>query len=225
MPSLELWNIRKSYTQASEDFPVLDGISINVFSGQVISILGPSGSGKSTLLQIIGLIEAPSSGLVSFDVRDINLMTDKEKSHFRLSQMGFVYQFHHLLNEFTAVENLILPQIINGFDKKQAKIVAEDLLLQFGLSSKIFNQYPAKLSGGEKQRVAIARALVNKPKLLLADEPTGNLDQHNAQNVLDLLIKQARERNLLALIVTHNADLAKQTDSIYVLDSGKIKKL
>jgi lipoprotein-releasing system ATP-binding protein len=220
--ALELHNVSHTYHQGDEDIHVLKEINFGLNPGEVVALVGPSGSGKSTLLQIAGLLETPTSGSVLIDGKDCGSLSDYERTEIRKKVNGFIYQFHYLLPEFTALENVIIPQIIAGVAKKTAKERALHLLERLHLSHRLKHR-PAKLSGGEQQRVAIARALANKPKILLGDEPTGNLDPVTAELVFGELMTLAKEQNVAALIATHNMDLAKKmTRSVYLKDGTLI---
>ncbi len=218
---LELKNIHKSFRLGEDDIEVLNGIEISIQQGETFAIVGPSGSGKTTLLQIIGLLDSPTSG--EFYVRgespeDLN---DKSKSRLRNEFFGFIYQFHHLLNEFTALENTMMPLLIREQTTKEARTKAQDLLIRIGLEHRI-NHKPHELSGGECQRVAVARALVTSPSLILADEPTGNLDPETADRVFDSFLDLNQSLNTSLIMVTHNQELAKRMDKVYELNFGKL---
>lgn len=212
-------NVTKRYSK-KESF-VLNDISLTVNSSEFIALLGPSGSGKSTLLHIAGLIDTQTSGDVFIEGKNINKASDNEKTFFRLRKIGFVYQYHHLLQEFTAIENVMLPMLIAGVNKKEAIDKSKHLLDMVKLHSK-FNSFPSELSGGQKQRVAIARALANDPVLLLADEPTGNLDPETAVLVIDDLINIMNTTNMSAIIATHNYELANKMNKQYLISEGKL---
>lgn len=212
----QLDRISKSYREGKESLTVLKEVSLSLKAGQVISLLGPSGAGKSTLLHIGGLLERSDSGDVIVNGQKTSQLSDRLRTRLRCQTIGFVYQFHHLLPEFTALENVILPQLIKGDGYAKSQKRAEELLAQVGLAQRL-THLPSELSGGEQQRVAIARALANKPKILLADEPTGNLDTHTSSQVFKLILDQARHENIGALIVTHNPDLASQTDKVFTM--------
>lgn len=216
---LELKHIEKRYS--TSDSLVLRDVSIECFESQVTALLGPSGSGKSTLLHIAGLIDSPTSGEVWIDGQKVHVSKDNERTMLRLKSIGFVYQYHHLLQEFTALENVILPQLIANRSEKIAKDYAKHLLCELGLEEKI-NVFPSELSGGQKQRVAIARALANNPILLLADEPTGNLDPETAQYVFDDLLKVVNETKMSCVIATHNYDLAAKMHRQCIISEGKL---
>lgn len=212
-------NVTKRYSK--KESLVLNDVSLTVNSSETIALLGPSGSGKSTLLHIAGLIDHQTSGDVLIEGKSTNNSLDKEKTFFRLFKIGFVYQYHHLLQEFTALENVMLPMLIAGTDKKRAADKSKNLLRMVKLDNK-FNSFPSELSGGQKQRVAIARALANDPVLLLADEPTGNLDPETAVSVIDDLIEIMKTTNMSAIIATHNYELANKLDRQYLISEGKL---
>ena len=217
--ALALLRVVRTYTQAAERLEVLRGASLNIGTGELVALTGPSGSGKSTLLHTAGLLEWPDGGDVVISGISCATMSDEQRTAMRREKIGFVYQFHHLLPEFSARENIMLPQMIGGASKRRARQYADDLLACLDLSQRK-NHRPAQMSGGEQQRVAIARALANRPVLLLADEPTGNLDQENAKIVFDALMAVVRDNGLAVLIATHNLDLAARTDRHVALDNG-----
>ncbi|MEI7609538.1 MAG: ABC transporter ATP-binding protein, partial [Rhodospirillaceae bacterium] len=200
---IELDAVARTYVQAGTQLRVLDGVSLRVRAGELVALVGPSGAGKSTLLHLAGLLELPDEGEVRIDGKATSGLGDLERTLMRRQKIGFVYQFHHLLPEFSAEENIVLPQMIAGVPKSKARTRARDLLERIGLGHRGSHR-PGKLSGGEQQRVAIARALANAPSLLIADEPTGNLDHHTAEGVFALLMKLVRDDGLGALIATHN---------------------
>jgi len=216
---LELLNLRRTFTQGGAVIEVLRGVSFGISAGEVVALTGPSGAGKSTLLQLAGLLEQPDGGEIRIAGQSCAAMSERQRTRARREKLGFVYQFHHLLPEFSARENIMLPQIIGGASKRRARQYADDLLACLDLLQRK-NHRPAQMSGGEQQRVAIARALANRPVLLLADEPTGNLDQENAKIVFDALMAVVRDNGLAALIATHNLDLAARTDRHVALDNG-----
>jgi lipoprotein-releasing system ATP-binding protein len=222
-PVLQLSHIKKSFHQGEESLDILKDVSLDINKGEIAAIVGPSGCGKSTLLHIAGLLEQPDKGSVSICGTSCTKSKDKQKTFLRRNHLGFVYQYHHLLAEFSAAENIMLPQIISGIKRKEAKITALRLLEQFGIIDR-YSHRPSELSGGEQQRVAIARALANQPDLLLADEPTGNLDPHTANSVFDVMMEQVRLRDLAVMIVSHNHDLAKKADKIFAFEDGKLVK-
>lgn len=218
---LELQGIERRYEQPESTLEVLCGLSLTVATGEAVALVGHSGSGKSTLLHIAGLLERPSAGDVIVTGKPCNAMGDRERTILRRHQIGFVYQYHHLMPEFSALENVMLPQMMTGASKRAARDKAAALLDAVGLSER-YGHRPAKLSGGEQQRVAVARALANEPQIVLADEPTGNLDAETAEHVFALLQKLIAENDLAALIATHNPDLAARLDRCLVLDQGLV---
>ncbi len=220
---LDLRGVSKTFAQGTGELNVLQGVDLTVSSGEVVALVGPSGSGKSTLLHIAGLLEMPTSGSVVIKGRDCNALNDAARTQLRRDEMGFVYQFHHLLPEFSALENVSLPQMIAGKSKSVADDEATQLLSRFGLKDRLGHR-PSQLSGGEQQRVAIARAVANAPSLLLADEPTGNLDPKTADQVYEELLGFVRQDGLAALIATHNLDLAKAMDRTLVLENGQLEE-
>lgn len=220
-PALELRGIKRRFEVGTQALDVLKGADLRVAEGEVVALVGPSGSGKSTLLHISGLLERPSEGEVLIGGVSCGALKDRERTRIRRDELGFVYQFHHLLPEFTALENVILPQLIRGVPRKAAREVAANLLDRMGLSQRLEHR-PPRLSGGEQQRVAIARALANRPRLLLADEPTGNLDPKTARGVFEELIGLARSENVAALIATHNLALAGKMDRAVLVYDGKL---
>ena len=220
-PALRLDRLVRAFYQGSRKIDVLNGASADIFPGQAVALVGPSGAGKSTLLHISGLLETPDGGRVIINGRDCTGMPDAERTRVRRVQMGFVYQFHQLLPEFSALENIMIPQLILGRTKKQARQRAGQLLTSLGLADRVDHR-PAQLSGGEQQRTAIARALANDPRLILADEPTGNLDPHTAEHVFDALIHLIRTTGVAALICTHNLDLARRMDRVLRLENGML---
>ena len=221
---LEVRNIHKTFTQGGQPLAILQGASYSLDPGMVVGLVGPSGSGKSTFLQIVGLLDSPDSGEVLINGAHAKFIKDEMITRIRAHHIGFVYQFHYLLPEFTALENVMIQEFINGVDKKLATEKAAYMLDMLQLSSRM-HHLPSELSGGEQQRVAIARALVKSPALILADEPTGNLDPYNAELVFDIFMSVVKELNLAALIVTHNNQLALQMDAIITLKDGKIVNL
>lgn len=211
---LTLDGISKTYDKGgASPVPVLSDLSLTVARGEVVALVAPSGAGKSTLLHIAGLLDTPDSGRVLLMGRDMTGLADHARTGARRSKLGFVYQFHHLLPEFTAAENILLPQLANGVSDVAARTRARDLLGRVGLEHRADHR-PAQLSGGEQQRVAFCRALANEPALLLADEPTGNLDPTTSDKVFDVLMGLVRETGLAALIATHNHDLAARMDRV-----------
>ena len=221
-PVLELASIKKSFSKGSSNkIEVLKGIDLQLFPGEIVALVAPSGAGKSTLLQIAGLLDKPLSGKIFIDGQEIQNKSDNQLTMIRRREIGFVYQFHHLLPEFSSRENIDLPQLSNGVPSKDAQRRSNELLDLVNLSNRS-NHRPAELSGGEQQRIAICRALANKPKIILADEPTGNLDQNTTLSVFESLLKIVKKTNLAALIATHNLDLAKRMDRVVELIDGKI---
>jgi lipoprotein-releasing system ATP-binding protein len=218
-PVLRLERLERGYTQGNRRIDVLKGASAAFFPGETVALLGPSGAGKSTLLQISGLLERPDRGAVLINGVDCGKLSDKEQTRVRRMEIGFVYQFHHLLPEFSALENVVLPQLILGLTRNQAETRARELLKILGLEER-WDHRPAELSGGEQQRVAIARAVANGPKLLLADEPTGNLDPPTAERVFEELLKLVRQSGVAAVVATHNLDLAARMDRTLRLADG-----
>ena len=219
---LSLNNICKSYTtNGLEKLMVLQSVDLNIATGDLIGLTAPSGAGKSTLLHICGLLDTSDSGKINFLGQDIQKASDKTRTLIRRRDIGFVYQFHHLLPEFSALENIVLPQLINGEKPQQASHRAIELLKLVGLENRAAHR-PAQLSGGEQQRVAFCRAVANKPKLLLADEPTGNLDERTSDIVFDALLSLVELSGMAALIATHNENLAKKMNRRIRLKSGKL---
>ena len=218
---LELENISKTYTQAGHTIKVIEDTSLKVKSGEIVAIVGPSGSGKSTLLHIAGLLEQQTSGKVKIFGTDCSQMNESKRTCIRGMNIGFIYQFHNLLSDFTALENVMMPKIINGFSRKNAKTAAGSILKGIGLQQRL-NHLPGSLSGGEQQRVAIARALVNKPNLILADEPTGNLDPENSKFIFNLLISAVRNLGSGCILVTHNLALTENADRVLTFKERKL---
>jgi lipoprotein-releasing system ATP-binding protein len=220
--ALVLSDIQRTFHQAGNDLQVLRGAAVSIASGETVALVGPSGAGKSTLLHIAGLLERPDGGEVIVDGEACSDLSDDRRTALRRTAIGFIYQFHHLLPEFTALENVVVPQMIAGVSKSAARKRASELLGMVGLSEREGHR-PAKLSGGEQQRVAIARALANSPKVLIADEPTGNLDQETAERVFELLMRLTRETGVAALVATHNPDLAARMDRTLTLRNGQLQ--
>ena len=223
-PVLELREVRRTFKQGDREIPVLTGAEAELYPGQAIALVGPSGAGKSTLLHIAGLLETPDGGRVLVNGVDCARLSDGERTRVRRREMGFVYQFHQLLPEFTALENVLMPQLIAGTGRRQGEARATELLSMLGLGHRLDHR-PAQLSGGEQQRAAIARALANRPKLLLADEPTGNLDPHTSAHVFHELLELIRHSGVAALIATHNLALAKRMHRVLVLDGGRLQEV
>ncbi len=223
-PVLELKNVYRSFKQGGQTLQVLRGVDLEIEQGEIVALIGPSGSGKSTLLQLAGLLEKPTKGDIYLEGQKCSTLGDAMRTSLRRDYLGFVYQYHNLLADFNAVENVMLPQLIAGIDIKNAKEKAKWLLKRLGLEKR-FEHRPAEMSGGEQQRVAIARALANTPKLLLADEPTGNLDPKTSEVVFKELLGIVKETGLSALIATHNLDLAERMDRKVKLEAGKLVDL
>ena len=219
--ALSLQSIVRTFPEGDGRLEVLRGCNLTVAAGEKVALIGPSGAGKSTLLQIAGLLESPDSGLVTVGGHDASTMNDAQRTALRSLSIGFVYQFHHLLPEFSARENIILPQMIAGKSKEAAAVRADELLALIGLSDRADHR-PAKMSGGEQQRVAIARALANKPALLIADEPTGNLDPRTSDAVFAVLQNIVVHEGLGLLMATHNHDLAARMDRVVEIRDGQL---
>jgi lipoprotein-releasing system ATP-binding protein len=220
--ALRLENISRVYREAEgRQLEVFRDANAALMPGEIVALVGPSGSGKSSLLHMAGLLEAPSAGDIIVDGRPVSLLSDNERTRIRRETIGFVYQAHHLLPEFTALENVIIPQMIAGVSKKAAIVEATRLLTLLGLQDRMDHR-PAQLSGGEQQRVAIARGLANRPRILLADEPTGNLDPKTAAGVFDALVALVRNEGVAALVATHNLQLAAKMDRALVLHEGHL---
>jgi lipoprotein-releasing system ATP-binding protein len=220
-PILRLEDVKRSYKQGPREITVLQGASADLMPGQAVALVGPSGAGKSTLLHIAGLLEQPTGGRVILNGRDCAELHDSERTRLRRQSIGFVYQFHQLLPEFSALENVVIPQMILGKSRRDAETRARELLTGLGLGDRVDHR-PAELSGGEQQRTAICRGLANAPKLLLADEPTGNLDPSTSEYVFRELIELIRAQGVAALIATHNMDLASRMDRTLKLEQGKL---
>jgi lipoprotein-releasing system ATP-binding protein len=219
--ALELRDVGRVYRSPAGDLPVLRGADLKLARGEIVALVAPSGTGKSTLLHLAGLLEMPDSGAVFVEGLDAGRLSDQDRTRVRRDKIGFVYQFHHLLAEFSAMENVVLPQMIAGVPKRVARDRAAALLGAFGLASRV-GHLPGKLSGGEQQRVAIARALANKPAVILADEPTGNLDTGTSDTVFTELLRIVREQGVAALIATHNVELASRMDRVVTLTGGMV---
>ncbi len=220
-PILELHTITRTYVQGALNVPVLKGVNFELKSGQMAALVGPSGSGKSTILQIAGLLDLPDSGVIKIQDRDVSAMGDRERTMLRNKSIGFVFQFHHLLPEFSVLENVCMPARFANMKLSDAKERAAHLIDAVGLSHRTLHR-PTELSGGEQQRVAIARALINQPALILADEPTGNLDKAHSDDIFALMLTVIRKQGAAALIVTHNMDLARQMDVMMRMEHGKM---
>lgn len=221
---LELKDVKKSFQSGKRWLKVLSGVDLKVYAGESVAIVGQSGSGKSTLLQIAGLLDKPSEGSVRFREANVGEASDNTKANLRREQFGFVYQFHHLLPEFTALENVLMPaRLGNQMGMAEATGRARELLIELNLAERM-HHHPTELSGGEQQRVAIARALMNRPSVLFADEPTGNLDPATADSVFKMFRKLADSHKLAVIMVTHNYELAKSCDHVYRMQEGLLVK-
>lgn len=218
---LELEHVTKHYKQGGDKVEILKDINLSVKKGELISIIGASGSGKSTLMHLIGLLDSATSGSIMIDGVDANKLNDAKKTNLRLKYLGFIYQHHYLLSDFNARENIALASILSGTSRSKALEEADQWLERLNMAHRKLS-LPSQLSGGEQQRLSIARALVNKPSLILADEPTGNLDPKNAMEVFNLFLEIVRANNISAIIVTHNHDLAAKSDKIYKLIDGQL---
>ena len=224
VPVIYLHEIKRQYTQGETQLTILDGAKLALWPGQSVALVAPSGSGKSTLLHIAGLLESPDDGEVYVGGIPTSQMTDAERTHIRRTDIGFVYQSHRLLPEFTALENVMLPQMIRGLKRSETIKRSEEILSYLGLGDRITHR-PAELSGGEQQRVAIARAVANAPRALLADEPTGNLDPHTADHVFNALMQLVKATQVAMLIATHNMELAGRMDRRVSLVDGQVVEL
>ncbi len=220
---LSLRGMTRTYPTAQGGLTVLKGVDLDVMPGEVVGLIGPSGSGKSSLLHAAGLLERPTSGQVLIDGEDVGGLDERARTRLRLHRIGFVYQFHHLLPEFDALDNVALPMRIAGVREGEARRRATETLTSLGLGQRVTHQ-PAQLSGGEQQRVAIARALANSPRLLLADEPTGNLDPVTSQAVFEALRELAKTTGVAALIATHNMELVGHMDRVFALKDGQLEQ-
>ena len=218
-PVLETRDLRRSFTQGTVTIDVLRGVNLAIRPGEAVALLGPSGSGKSTLLQAIGLLEGGFEGSIRIAGQEAATLDDNGRTALRRDALGFVYQFHHLLPDFDALENVVLPLVIHGTEPAEARARAAELLTRLGLGQRLDHR-PAKLSGGEQQRVAVARALANRPPLVLADEPTGNLDEHTADIVFAEFIELVRSEGSAALVATHNERIAAKMDRVLRLHDG-----
>ena len=219
---LELKGAQRVYSQADSRLEVLKGVDLSISRGELVALVGPSGAGKSTLLHVAGLLEYPDGGDVTIAGSSCAVLPDDSRTALRRTQIGFIYQFHHLLPEFSALENVMIPRMVAGEGRRAARTKASELIEAVGLTSRATHR-PAKLSGGEQQRVAIARALANAPSVLLADEPTGNLDGNTADTVFGLLEDLVRKTGLGALVATHNLDLARRMDRVLRLEDGVVR--
>jgi lipoprotein-releasing system ATP-binding protein len=222
-PVLSIRGLERSYDTAAGPLPVLRGVDLDVYPGEIVGLIGPSGSGKSSLLHAAGLLEHPNAGRIFVMGLDCSELDERPRTRLRLATIGFVYQFHHLLPEFSALDNVALPQMIAGRTRAAARKRSARLLTELGLADRLSHQ-PAQLSGGEQQRVAIARALANGPRLLLADEPTGNLDPATSGAVFASLYDLARRAGVAALVATHNLELARHMDRVLALKDGRLER-
>ena len=222
-PVLSVRGVTRTYDTATGGLTVLKGVDLDVMPGEVVGLIGPSGSGKSSLLHAAGLLERPTSGEIRIDGQDVGGLDERARTHIRLASIGFVYQFHHLLAEFDARDNVALPLRIAGVGTAQARERASEVLTALGLGERLTHQ-PAQMSGGEQQRVAVARALANRPRLLLADEPTGNLDPATSQTVFEALHRLVKDTGVAALIATHNMELAGHMDRVFALKDGHLEE-
>jgi lipoprotein-releasing system ATP-binding protein len=218
---LRLANLSRTYVQGPVTLEVFRDVNLSLRAGELVALVGQSGAGKSSLLHMAGLLEAPSAGEIYIDDVAVSGLPDAERTRIRRDTIGFVYQAHHLLPEFSALENVVMPQLIAGRTRAEAQAEATRLLTMVGLGNRLTHR-PAELSGGEQQRVAVARALANSPRVLLADEPTGNLDPRTAGGVFDILVAMVRAERLSAIVATHNYDLAARMDRAVILDQGKL---
>ena len=221
-PVLSIHGLTRSYITGDTTLEVLKGVELDVYAGEIVGLIGPSGSGKSSLLHAAGLLERPEAGSIRIDGADCTQLSEGARTRVRLHKIGFVYQFHHLLAEFSALDNVAIPPMIAGKSKAAARARSAELLDELGLAARVEHQ-PAQLSGGEQQRVAIARALANRPQLLLADEPTGNLDPDTAAAVFHALYEVVRGQGVAALIATHNMELARYMDRVFALKDGHLE--
>ena len=220
-PVLSLRGVARRYKSGDRTLHVLRGVDLDLFPGEMAGLIGPSGSGKSTLLHVAGLLEKPDEGTVTFNGQDALKMSDKERTMVRRLQVGFVYQFHHLLPELNAIDNVASPLMINGVSRSRARKRAQELLHSMGLRERDHHR-PGQLSGGEQQRVAIARSLANKPKVLIADEPTGNLDPTTSRVVFQNLLDIAKQEGVAVLVATHNVELTSYMDRVLTLQEGQL---
>ena len=223
-PVLFLWKVERRFVDAEQTLDIIKGADLAVWPGQSVALIAPSGTGKSTLLQLAGLLERPDAGEIYIGGQPTMALPDKERTAIRRNELGFIYQAHHLLPEFTALENVMLPQMIGGLDKVEASARSVDLLRYLGLGERLSHR-PTELSGGEQQRVAIARAVANRPRVLLADEPTGNLDPVTSNRVFETLLSLVKVTGLAALIATHNLELAARMDRRVTIRDGLVVEL
>ena len=223
-PVLFLWKVERRFVDAEQTLDIIKGADLAVWPGQSVALIAPSGTGKSTLLQLAGLLERPDAGEIYIGGQPTMALPDRERTAIRRNELGFIYQAHHLLPEFTALENVMLPQMIGGLDKREASARSIDLLRYLGLGERLSHR-PTELSGGEQQRVAIARAVANRPRVLLADEPTGNLDPVTSNRVFETLLSLVKVTGLAALIATHNLELASRMDRRVTIRDGLVVEL
>jgi lipoprotein-releasing system ATP-binding protein len=221
-PVLAIRGLERAYVTGERTLEVLKGVDLEVYPGELVGLIGPSGSGKSSLLHAAGLLEHPTAGTIIIDGEDCSALSDRARTRIRLAEIGFVYQFHHLLPELSALDNVALPLMIAGKPRREAEARASTLLTDLGLAERLTHQ-PARLSGGEQQRVAVGRALANSPRLLLCDEPTGNLDPTTSRTVFQGLHDLARQRGVAALVATHNLELTNFMDRVLALRDGRIE--
>ncbi|WP_420469665.1 ABC transporter ATP-binding protein [Brevundimonas sp. FT23042] len=222
-PVLSVRNLTRTYDTATGGLTVLRGVDLDIMPGEIVGLIGPSGSGKSSLLHAAGLLEHPTEGEVRIDGEAVADLSDHDRTRIRLDRIGFVYQFHHLLPEFDARDNVALPLRIAGWKQADARARAGELLTALGLADRLTHQ-PSQMSGGERQRVAVARALANRPRLLLADEPTGNLDPATSQTVFEALHDVVKQTGVAALIATHNMELAGHMDRVFAIKDGHLEE-
>jgi lipoprotein-releasing system ATP-binding protein len=221
---LQITNLSKNYAHPAGAITVLSDANFSLNKGEIVALVGPSGSGKSTFLQMAGLLDTPDSGQIILQGNNLSTANDKIRTQTRNQKIGFIYQFHHLLPEFSALENVMMPALLAGNLRSNSSLAATQLLQAIGLADRA-QHMPNELSGGQQQRVAIARALINRPALLLADEPTGNLDEKSAQQVLQIILQQSREHGMAAIIATHNMEIARQLHRIVTVRDGRIETL
>jgi lipoprotein-releasing system ATP-binding protein len=222
-PSILIKNVHKKFLESSFFVHILKGVAFSLFPGEIVGLVGESGTGKSTLLHLIGLLDSVTEGEIIIDGVDMSHASERDRTKFRRDTIGFVYQKHHLLSEYTVLENIMMPLLIQGVSKSEAKRRAFHLMQRVGIDHRA--QYPiTKISGGEQQRASVARALIKQPKILLADEPTGNLDQETGEQVFSLFLDLAKEQNVTMLMVTHNQSLMKKMDRVLFLENGTVEE-
>tara|TARA_B100001559_G_C16428060_1_gene588476 strand:+ start:334 stop:1035 length:702 start_codon:yes stop_codon:yes gene_type:complete len=219
--SVVLDSISKSYKNGNIELQVLKNLNLTLKKGEVVTLSGPSGSGKSTLLHLLGLLDMPNSGSVNLFGESTHMMNDTNRTNFRLNNIGFMYQFHNLLPDFSALENVMIPQLISKTSRHESKLKAINMLEILGLKDRI-NHKPTEMSGGEQQRCAFARAIINQPKLLIADEPTGNLDKKTGENVFEIILDIVKSKDLIAIVATHNETLSKRVDRNFNIENGAL---